>query len=75
MSSPYRASNVGPSYDVISIATPETGLPITTPLNCGAKEVVAQVISTLDKNSLTNTESSSTEVSFFSLWVRRLRVP
>ena len=62
VSSPYRAPNVGPSFDVISIAPPETGLPITTPVNCGAKEVVAQIITTVDKNSLTENESSTTQV-------------
>ena len=62
VSSPYRASNVGPSFDVISIATPEAGLPIVTPLNCGAKEGVAQVITTVDKNSLTENEESAGQV-------------
>jgi len=65
VSSPYRAPNVGPSFDVISIAPPETGLPITTPVNCGAKEVVAQIITTVDKNSLTETESSTSQVLYF----------
>ena len=27
-------------------------VPVTTPINCGAKEVVAQVVSTLDTSSL-----------------------
>ena len=62
--SPYRSSNVGPSFDVMSIATPENASPVTTPVNCGAKEVVAQVISTVDKKSIVDAaEVSDSEVS------------
>ena len=62
--SPYRSSNVGPSFDVMSIATPENAAPVTTPVNCGAKEVVAQVISTVDKKSIVDAaEVSDSEVS------------
>ena len=54
MTSPFRSSNVGPSFDVVSIVPPETGLPVITPVNCGAKEVIAQVISTVDSSSLSD---------------------
>ena len=60
--SPYRSSNVGPSFDVMSISTPENVSPVTTPVNCGAKEVVAQVISTVDKKSLVDTDGVNLEV-------------
>ena len=33
----------GPEFDVESITPPETGRPVSVPVNCGAKEVVAQV--------------------------------
>ena len=52
VTSPFRSSNVGPSFDIVSIIPPETGLPVITPVNCGAKEVIAQVISTVDSSSL-----------------------
>ena len=39
-------SREGPDFDVASITPPDTGRPVTVPINCGAKEVVAQVIST-----------------------------
>ena len=52
VSSPFRSPEVGPSFDVLSITPPHTQVPVTTPINCGAKEVVAQVVSTLDTSSL-----------------------
>ena len=44
VTSPFRSPDVGPSFDILSITTPEVPLPVSTPINCGAKEVVAQVI-------------------------------
>ena len=43
VTSPFRSPDVGPSFDILSITTPEIPLPVSTPINCGAKEVVAQV--------------------------------
>jgi hypothetical protein len=48
VTSPFRSTTVGPSFDIVSIVPPETGSPVITPVNCGAKEVIAQVISTVD---------------------------
>lgn len=50
--SPFREPNAGPSFDVLSIEPPEIRLPVTTPINCGAKEVVAQVVSKIDAGSI-----------------------
>ena len=50
VTSPFRSPDVGPSFDILSITTPEVTLPISTPINCGAKEVVAQVSSYTLKN-------------------------
>ena len=50
VTSPFRSPDVGPSFDILSITTPEVTLPISTPINCGAKEVVAQVSSYILKN-------------------------
>ena len=50
VTSPFRSPDVGPSFDILSITTPEVTLPISTPINCGAKEVVAQVSSYALKN-------------------------
>ena len=49
VTSPFRSPDVGPSFDILSITTPEVTLPISTPINCGAKEVVAQVSSYIFK--------------------------
>ena len=38
------------SFDIDSITPPETGRPVNVPVNCGAKEVIAQVISTMEKD-------------------------
>ena len=42
--SPFRAPDVGPSFDIISITTPEVSKPVTTPINCGNKEVMSNVM-------------------------------
>lgn len=39
VTSPFRSPDVGPSFHVLSITTPEVKLPVTTHINCGAKEV------------------------------------
>ena len=57
MTSPFRSPDVGPSFDILSISTPEVPVPVTTPINCGAKEVVAQVVSTIDASSLGSASS------------------
>ena len=49
-----EAETSGPMFDVESITPPETGRPVTVPVNCGAMEIVAQVVSTEEAESLTN---------------------
>ena len=38
-----KEAGEGPSFSVESITPPETGSPVTVPVNCGPKELVAQV--------------------------------
>ena len=46
VTSPFRSPNVGPSFDILSITTPEVPLPVTTPINCGAKVSSLDYLST-----------------------------
>ena len=64
VTSPFRSPDVGPSFDILSITTPEVPLPVSTPINCGAKEVVAQVVSTIDASSLNGAASATGEENF-----------
>ena len=48
----------GPTFDVESIVPPESGRPVTVPVNCGAKEVIAQVLTTVETASLPLTLTS-----------------
>ena len=53
VTSPFRSPEFGPSFDLLSITPPSSHVPVTTPINCGPKEVEAQVVSTMgfgDKN-------------------------
>ena len=51
----------GPSFDVASITPPETGRPVTVPVNCGAKDGMANVVSTVETASLPSHTSSRVE--------------
>ena len=39
VTSPFRSPDVGPSFDILSITPPDGSVPVSTPINCGAKEV------------------------------------
>ena len=39
VTSPFRSPDVGPSFDILSITPPEINVAVSTPINCGAKEV------------------------------------
>ena len=47
VTSPFRSPEVGPSFNLFHIVPPASQVPVTTPINCGAKEVVAQVVSNM----------------------------
>ena len=47
VTSPFRSPEVGPSFNLFHITPPSSQVPVTTPINCGAKEVVAQVVSNM----------------------------
>ena len=51
----------GPSFDVASITPPETGRPVTVPVNCGAKDGMANVVSTVETASLPSHTSARVE--------------
>ena len=42
-------ASIGPQFDVDSITPPETGRPVAVPVNCGAKEGIANVSLTIHK--------------------------
>uniref|UniRef100_A0A0K2UEI0 Putative LOC101737216 [Bombyx mori] n=1 Tax=Lepeophtheirus salmonis TaxID=72036 RepID=A0A0K2UEI0_LEPSM len=42
----------GPTYEIASIWPPTSRRPVTSAVNCGAKEVMAQVVTTVETNTL-----------------------
>ena len=58
---PVKLAKEAPEFDIESITPPETGRPVTVPVNCGAKEVIAQVVSTVETSSLPSSASARVE--------------
>ncbi|XP_059093691.1 uncharacterized protein LOC131888779 [Tigriopus californicus] len=53
-----KLSREGPEFEIESIIPPETGRPVSVPVNCGAKEIIAQVVSTVETSSLPSSASA-----------------
>eukprot|EP00096_Caligus_rogercresseyi_P011757 TRINITY_DN4734_c0_g1_i1.p1 TRINITY_DN4734_c0_g1~~TRINITY_DN4734_c0_g1_i1.p1 ORF type:complete len:792 (-),score=179.13 TRINITY_DN4734_c0_g1_i1:362-2737(-) len=49
----------GPLYEIASIWPPTSRRPVTSAVNCGAKEVMAQVVTTVETNTLPATFKSA----------------
>ena len=56
-----KLSKEGPEFEVESITPPETGRAVSVPVNCGAKEIVAQVVSTVETSSLPSASAARIE--------------